>query len=150
MGWLLVRGRVDAEPTFGRVDAVPMFQFYRGGVSQLRGFRHARDSVFENGLALVSGYLYLLCMTTKGNTMTKTQAIKELTELDRRYDDKGAEARFWGNEYRLAGSASKNVKASQKPIIEARYQTARADQEVIWNKMTELMDTYGIGADDLL
>jgi hypothetical protein len=82
--------------------------------------------------------------------MTKTQAIKELTELDRLYDDKGAEARFWGNEFRLAGSASKSVKASQKPIIEARYQTARADQEVIWNKMTELMETYGIGADDLL
>ena len=81
--------------------------------------------------------------------MTKTQAIKELAILDRQYDDKGSEARFWGNEYRLAGSASPYVKASEKPNIEARYQKARDEQEVIWAEMVKLMETYGIGADDI-
>lgn len=81
--------------------------------------------------------------------MNKAQAITELAKLDRQYDDKGKEARFWGNEYRLAGSASTYVKSSDKPTIEARYQKARDEQEVIWAKMVELMDTYGVGADDL-
>jgi len=82
-------------------------------------------------------------------TFTKAEAIEELRILDGMYDRKGEEARFWGNEYRLAGSASTYVKATDKPNIEARYQKARDEQEVIWAKMVELMDAYGIGAGDL-
>jgi hypothetical protein len=82
-------------------------------------------------------------------TFTKSEAIAELQILDGMYDRKGQEARFWDNEYRLAGTASTYVKASDKPSIEARYQKARDEQEVIWGKMVELMDAYGIGADDL-
>lgn len=81
--------------------------------------------------------------------MNKAQAITELAKLDRQYDDKGKEARFWGNEYRLAGSASTYVKASDKPRIEARYQKARDEQEVIWQNMVKLMEQYNIGPDDM-
>ena len=80
---------------------------------------------------------------------SKSEAIEELRILDGMYDRKGEEARFWGNEFRLAGSASTYVRASQKPTIMTRYQKARDEQEVIWGKMVELMNAYDIGADDL-
>lgn len=82
-------------------------------------------------------------------TFTKSEAITELRILDGMYDNKGQEARFWAGEARLASTASKYVRASQKPALEAKYHEARAEQEVIWAKMVELMDAYGIGADDL-
>ena len=81
--------------------------------------------------------------------MTKTEAIKELAELDRAYDDVTREAWFWGKEYRLAGSASTYVKASQKPVIEARIQKARDKGDAIWSQMSALMEKFEIGAEDI-
>ena len=78
--------------------------------------------------------------------MTKTEAIKALAELDRRFVEKGVEAQFWGKEYRLAGTASKYVKASQKPVIEAHYNKAREEQDAIWEQMIALMNKYDIDA----
>lgn len=78
--------------------------------------------------------------------MTKTQAIEELAKLDSAYTDKLREARFWAKEYRLAGTASTYVRASQKPVIEAHYNRACQDQDAIWDQMVALMETYDIDA----
>lgn len=81
--------------------------------------------------------------------MTKNEAIVTVRELDRQYDEKGKEARFWAKEYRLAGTASKYVKASQKPVIESRYEKALADQDLIWKQMSDLMTKFKIELEDL-
>jgi len=81
--------------------------------------------------------------------MTKEQAITKLRELDKAFDDAFKESRFWSKEYRLAGSASTYVKASQKPVIETHYQRALNKQDLIWGEMEQIMDYYGIGVDDI-
>jgi hypothetical protein len=82
--------------------------------------------------------------------MNKIEAIQELSKLDRARIEKLKEADFWANEYRLAGSASKYVRASEKPTIARRYNKANADEQAIWAQMVDLMDSYGIGPKDLL
>jgi hypothetical protein len=88
----------------------------------------------------------MVYMNRREVKMTKTQAIEELAKLDSAYTDKLREARFWAKEYRLAGTASKYVKASQKPVIEAHYNRACQDQDAIWEQMVALMETYDIDA----
>ena len=81
--------------------------------------------------------------------MTKAQAIEELKALDAAYLDKSKDAQFWANEIRLSKTSSPYVKASHRPVLEARYEAARNAQEVIWENMVKLMDQHGIGAEHL-
>lgn len=81
--------------------------------------------------------------------MTRQQAIMELQLLDIAYKGYFEEAQFWANEIRLSKTASPYVKASERPVLEARYQKARDEQEVTWQNMVKLMEQYNIGPDDM-
>lgn len=74
--------------------------------------------------------------------MNRQEALAEIKKLDKAYTEKGKEAQFWGNEYRLAGSASKYVKASQKPVILERRQKALDEQDAIWKQMSAILDQF--------
>lgn len=74
--------------------------------------------------------------------MNRNEALAEIVKLDKAYTEKGKEARFWAKEYYLAGSASKYVKASQKPVILENRQKALDEQDAIWKKMEVILDKF--------
>lgn len=74
--------------------------------------------------------------------MNRKEALAEIAKLDKAYTEKGKEAQFWGNEFRLAGSASKYVKASQKPVILERRQKALDERDAIWKQMAIILDKF--------
>lgn len=82
--------------------------------------------------------------------MDKEQVISTLAKLDVKYEEKGREARFWAREIYLAGTASKYVKASSRPVLEARYKKAREEEEALWKEIESLMEEFAITVDEFI
>jgi hypothetical protein len=82
--------------------------------------------------------------------MNKTEAIAKLQELDNLYTAKSEELDYWGKEYRLAGSSSKYVKASSKPMILVAITSLKNERQAIWHKIEAIMDEFGIDAHSII